>query len=502
MLSQKTIKPLNKTFFKKYRPKISYLGPFLFLFLSSVIQANNTSTSYRWIQSDDDPGKGKCYEYDIETGGQQYQVKVGKSNCVPVDSIFIWVADKSGIGGKCYQVDKETRGENYSSKTSKRKCLDSIQNFQFIQASDLYGECYQVISDSNRQKVNVEKCRPENITYHWLPSKKGWDGRCYEIDGEQGPSSYIKKTLAKKCRPEEISYSLQVDSKNPEGICYEVDAVNGVKAYSNKVKRSKCINKSVEAKYTWIKTGDFTGKCVKLQTSFSGEVTQKPTSYKDCIDFETEIRFIKRTPVKGICVLEDTISSGEKFRTKIQIDECRKPAGVIDFQFIAAPGESPNCYEVDAKTGVEKYIDKTTLKMCNDKKLFPKWFADDVGWRGKCLQVLSSGKRYSNKPLDPEDCKASNVKIMWHNFSKFDGACFEIDSLKGPRFYSREVEPKRCKPKYLKYVFYRKKDEPSGKCYSVDQETGGGKYYKRVGARMCKDKLKALPQTQEDSYHN
>lgn len=501
LLRQKISKPLNQTFFKSIRPKISHLGPFLFLFFTSLIQANNSTTTFRWIQDDDNPAKGKCYEYDLETGGQQYQVKVGKSKCLPKDSIYVWVADESGIGGRCYQVDKETRGDKYSSSTSKRKCLEKIQNFQFVQTEDLKGECYRIISETNRQKISTEKCRPENITFHWLPSKSGWGGRCYEIDEELGPSSYIKKSSTENCRSENVTFSLQLNSRSPEGICYEVDSENGPKAYSNKVRREKCINKTEQVSYSWIRTSEISGKCFKLETSFQGEVTRSPTTYKNCIDFETSLRFIKSSPVKGVCVLEDSKSSGEQFRVKVQMNKCKLLSGVTDHQFITPPGKSLSCYEMDAKTSGDHYIKKVELNKCNSKKLFPKWFADEDGWRGKCVHVLPSGKRYSKKVLDPEKCKAKRVKIMWHNFSKFVGGCFEIDSEKGPRYYSNEIESKKCKPKDLKYVFYREKDESSGICYSVDQETGGDKYFKKASSKKCKGQLKELPQTQEDSYH-
>jgi hypothetical protein len=489
----KTSKLLNQFQKKINGPKILLLGPFLFLSLNSYSQFNKPTTAFSWVVDNENPYKGQCYEYDIETGGNQFQVKVSKRKCHPKKTIFHWVADKSGIGGKCYEVDEESKGQKYSSNSLAKNCHQENQSYQFVQTEQLKGECYQIISDSNRRKVRTKFCRPSDVSYNWLPNQNGWGGRCYMIDSESGPSSYIEKANALDCKPSEVVFELKVNSINPGGECYEVDAESGRMGYSNKTKRENCFEKKSKIEYHWQQTEALSGKCIEVQQSSSGTPTYKSSGYKKCIDFETSFRFQRLTPVSGVCTIIDKETQGENFINKVGSSNCRNSAGALEFQFITYPEGKEFCYELDTKTSGQNFIKKVNSDKCNDFKIYPKWFSSDESpWKGKCLKTLKSGEIKSKKSLMPIKCRPKEVKVLWYNFSKFNGDCFEVDAKKGPEYFVRKVDIKKCRPKYTKYVFYREKGAQSGTCYSVDSKTGGDKYFKKVGSKLCKRELKQI----------
>ena len=459
------------------------------MLLSINSQASKPNTAFFWQVDEKRPYKGRCYEYDIETGGKKFQVKVSRRKCKTAQTSFVWVADQSGMGGRCFEVDSETKGDKFSTNASSDKCHKENSNYQFIQIDQLKGECYQVISQANRRKVKTSKCRSDEVSQHWLPKKEGWGGRCYLVDSNNGPASYIEKVSDKDCRPDNVSYELRVDDKFPEGDCYEVDAESGKSAYSLRVKRKYCLDRKTEISYQWQQTELYNGTCLEFQKFPSGSITRKPVTFLKCIDFEIGYEFIKKSPISGFCITYDVESEGQFFKKRERLESCKKIAGKLDFQFITGKDGQQLCFVVDSETEGDKYIEKVEMKNCEDNVVTPKWFSsDETQWKGNCLGIIKNGK---NKPkrLRVEKCRPKKVKILWHNFSKFNGDCYEVDALKGPEFYVNILESKKCRPKKREYIFYRKKEEESGVCYLVDSKTKGDLYYKKVGPRKCKERL-------------
>ncbi|WP_127717099.1 hypothetical protein [Halobacteriovorax sp. HLS] len=371
------------------------------------------------------------------------------------------------------------------------------KSFQFVQTSELSGECYQIISDTNRMKVKTDSCKTSEVSYHWLSSSSGWGGKCYEIDANDGPSAFINKAKHEMCRPSKVRYSVRTSEFNQAGDCYEVDSENGRQAYSYKVRRENCFTaKESEKKYAWKQVGPYKGECLESQVSSDNKVTIKKSNYENCVDFKVREKFIKLDPVSGVCVLVDDETSGKLFVHQISMSKCRSQIKEFDYQFITLSDGNVRCYEIDRKTQGESYIKKTLIDECQDLKITPKWFADeDDPWSGKCLGVNEKGEVHSKKSLNPLKCRPEKVKVLWHNYERFNGFCFEVDGEKGPEYYAKKIDISKCKPTFTKFIFYRKKNEKSGNCFDADSKTGGELYHKRVGAKSCK---RELPQIKKD----
>lgn len=491
-MSLKNKKLLNQILKLNFGPKLFLLGPILFLsFNSNANLINKNVTAFSWVPDQEKPLKGKCYEYDIETGGKVFQALTNKSKCKPEDTIFHWVPSSKGIGGKCYEVDRETKGSGYASVTTSSNCVTEQVNYIFELKSETVGECYQV--DGNlKRKVSKEFCAPKDVTYHWLGRENGWGGKCFAIDSDQGPSGYIESVKKDLCKPDRTTYILNQKKEGQQGYCYEVAVDGGERAYSKRVSRSKCFDNT--PKFMWQRdSSGVGGECLEVRNSIGGKMSSRKVDFKKCIDFDTKLLFRRLSSHSGICLLIDSQTNGEAFSKSVVLRRCRELVKEFDLSIVANEFGKPICVESDSKTNGNLYIKKVSASKCEESEVKPRWVLDEDGWKGNCVERRTFGDKVRDKLVSKEECRPAKTKIVWHNFSKLNGKCFEVDSVKGNDGFVKEAALKKCAPKFFKYIFYRKDGDNAGNCYLVDRETSGEKFNKRVRSKKCRENLIKVP---------
>ena len=489
-----TIKKLLNQFFKLIgRPKFIQLGPILFLsFNISANLINKKVTAFSWVPDPVKPLSGKCYEYDIETGGKSFQAVTRKSRCKPKQTEFLWIASEKGIGGKCYEVDTESKGAKYASATATSKCVTKEMSYVWEVTSEISGECYQIDGDLKR-KTSKSNCAPKSIEHRWLPRDSGWGGKCFAIDAMEGPAGYIESVNTENCRPSDTSYTLHLKKEGEQGYCYEVDSNEGAKSYSRRVSRENCFN-DVSPKYMWKKDKrGIGGECLEVRNSIDQKTSARNVDYKNCIRFKTRIFFKKTTKFGGICLLIDDPTSGEEFSKSLAPSRCREVVKELQYTIVANEYGKPICVESDTETGGELFVGKVSLSKCEDTSARPKWILSEDGWTGKCVELRTLGDKVREKAISKEKCRPVKTRFTWHNFKKLDGKCFEVDAEKGNSNFVTEASLKKCAPKFTKYIFFREKGKSAGNCYLVDRETSGEKFNKQVGTKKCRENLIKVP---------
>ncbi|WP_417334745.1 hypothetical protein [Halobacteriovorax marinus] len=492
-LNLKSKKLLNQFLKINNWPKYSLLG-LLFIYPFNIHSnlINRNVTKFSWVPDTEKPFSGKCYEYDIETGGKAFQAVVSKSKCKPEQTTYHWVPSERGVGGKCFEVDLETKGSKYASISSASNCVTENVSYVWEQTSQMSGECYQI--DGNlKKKTSKNLCSKNKVDHYWVARENGWGGKCYAVDSVNGPAGYIESVKAQNCRPEQVFYKLNMKKEGTQGYCYEVALDGGERAYSRRVSREECFtNRSPE--YMWQRDeSGVGGECLEVRKSVNARVSSRRVDFKNCIDFKTEYSFRRSSKVEGVCLLVDSLTQGEKFSVGVVKRNCREQVKDLQTTLMQGLDGSPICVESDVQTGGSKYVSRVANKFCEDVQKKPTWILDESGWSGKCVERRSLGSIERDKLINKELCRPESTKAVWHNFSKLKGRCFDVDSKQGPSGFVKETSLKDCAPKRYKYIFYRHKDETAGSCYLVDRETSGEKFNKVVGLKKCRENLYKVP---------
>jgi len=95
----------------------------LFLLLSIISTAfSNELTTYFWERNDQDPTKGRCYEVDIETGGERFSKRASKIKCRPKTFEFKFLPNEKGFGGRCFEIDLNENSTGYIRQVEAKMC--------------------------------------------------------------------------------------------------------------------------------------------------------------------------------------------------------------------------------------------------------------------------------------------------------------------------------------------------------------------------------------------
>ncbi|GEM_PF-3353331 len=476
-----------------FGPKFLLLGPILFLpFNLSANLINKKVTAFSWIPDPSKAFTGKCYEYDIETGGKAFQAVTSKSKCRPDKTIFHWVPSERGVGGKCYEIDEETKGQKFARSTATSKCVTENVRHSWELTSEISGECYEI--DGNlKRKVSKGLCAPSQVDHHWLSRENGWGGKCYAVDRMKGPSGYIESVSTDRCKPSQTTFVLNMKKEGDQGYCYEVAVNGGEKAFSKRVSRSSCFDNS-SLEYMWKKDkSGIGGDCLEVRKTTNSRVSTRKVDYKNCVDFKTKFFFKRTGSYTGECLLIDSITHGERFSKSVVKRNCREAVKGIQYSLVPNEFGKPICVESDSETSGDLFISKVSISKCEDAQVKPKWILDEDGWSGKCVELRTLGNSTREKSINKEMCRPEEVRTLWHNFSKLNGKCFDVDAKRGTIGFVKETSLKKCAPKFTKYIFYRAEGSNAGYCYLVDRETSGEKFNKKVSPKKCRENLIKVP---------
>ncbi len=471
-----------------------------FLYLSFLfsfnLKASEGLTLFVWQADTEKAFRGVCYEIDHETGGQKYIMKVNANNCRPKEVIYIWQQNEGRAGGKCYEVDKETSGQKFVSTSFPDRCRPKNISYTWQMNKRGKGKCYAIDSETGGGayivKAKPEKCRTSKNTKRWIVDKRNpYRGQCLLFDEETMGANYQEVLNVSKCRPLDTKFEWVQKDLSSTGTCYEVDKFAGPESFSIIVNRKKCMGSKPEITYQWIKEANkpFGGKCFEITTEPSGAQMSQSTKAIKCRPANVIIKFFKLRADRGRCLEVDAMTQGQEFARGISIDKCRPDASLLEnAYFPKSEGFREGCYEYDKESKGMLFIEKVKDIKCQSSSRY-EWVSDKSGWGGRCKSfVIVAGKEISNG-VKPEFCRPKDVFVKFHNKEKMTGHCYEVDAKNGHEFYSLVIDRKKCRPKDIAYIFYKKVKEPAGNCFEVDKKTKGVNYNKKVGKKFCKENL-------------
>lgn len=128
------------------------------------------------------------------------------------------------------------------------------------------------------------------------------------------------------------------------------------------------------------------------------------------------------------------------------------------------------CVEVDRETGGKIFQKKATQDRCRPKsdQLKTLWYQNPDGPDGSCYLVDSeSGGRVFSKTTPQKDCEPSNLEEHI-----IEGKCYLKGVLSDGNVFLIKGSKDRCKPKGLKPQFVISANGLSGRCVSLDSESG------------------------------
>jgi hypothetical protein len=142
-----------------------------------------------------------CFEIDTKTQGKNYYKKVSEKLCIEEsDDMKLFWKSKDGRSGDCFTKPKNSEK---MVRVSRKKCKPKETIFNFQRVGDIKGDCFEQDAKNPllySSIVNIEKCRPAETMYVFLPNENGSGGKCYEIDVTTKGNQFIKKVKATFCK--------------------------------------------------------------------------------------------------------------------------------------------------------------------------------------------------------------------------------------------------------------------------------------------------------------
>jgi hypothetical protein len=188
--------------------------------------------------------RGKCIEIDTATLGENFSRRLPVEECRPQSNLLVnqWFEKTQGFKEGCYEIDKKTRGQEFINKIQDLKCISETKLKWVKDKTGWGGRCKSINLVGGREVlkgVNPSKCKPKNtlVVFHNL---KEMDGRCYEIDAENGNEYYSLIIDRKKCRPKDVTYRFYKRKKDIDGKCYRVDKETQGETFNQRVGSKFC----------------------------------------------------------------------------------------------------------------------------------------------------------------------------------------------------------------------------------------------------------------------
>jgi hypothetical protein len=187
-------------------------------------------------------GNGKCYLVDEETGGYNYiQLAKGTDNC-KTSNISVGILKINKISA-CYEYDTKSAGKEYFKKLSAKKCLAASDEFVWVSKKKLQGDCFQKGAESNGSplsKVKKKYCRPMKVAHLFSKNSSSFfKGKCYEVHPED-PKNYSKVVKPENCKPRNTVYIFYTPEGKKDGKCFEIDALTKGEKYIDTVSDELC----------------------------------------------------------------------------------------------------------------------------------------------------------------------------------------------------------------------------------------------------------------------
>jgi hypothetical protein len=236
---------------------------------------------------------------------------------------FLFVReDIKKMNGKCYEVDSKSKGKNY------------------------------------KAKVNIEKCKPKQTDHLFNFA----DGRCYLIDTETGGYNYIE-SLSDTRRCKTSGTSIGITRINNTSSCYEYDKPSHGKKYFKKLSSKDCLKTSDT--FVWVSKKKFQGDCFQKGSLAEGSALNKvKSSY--CRPEVVTYTFLKNDSdfFRGKCY-ETHPENPANYSKSIKNELC-KPKNTVYIFYTPENKKTGKCFEIDALTKGEKYIDTVSDSFCKD----------------------------------------------------------------------------------------------------------------------------------------
>ena len=454
------------------------IGLFFFLLLANSWALE---TEFRWLPDKHDPFDGSCFEIDTATLGNKFRNSVSKEKCRPKRTVFYWVERK--YSGRCYEVDEETNGKQFVFRTKPKFCRPDKTTYLLIDK-----KCFEVDSETNGERFKLgtkdEHCKEKLKTYFaWKPSGQSVRGRCYEVDSETDGTLFMKGVSNEKCRPKEIEYLFVKDSSYGGGTCYEVDKINGPSHYASGVDVKYCRDQE-KWTYQWQGEGE-RGGCYRLGSDKEGKVISKRASKENCRPENISYVWKPSSKLSGKCVALDSETYGKKYYEVVKDKNCRPERIKRIWAESGGYGQEglKSCYIVDDETGGSLFSKKVSKDQCKLKETKIYFKIGKFGKEGSCIEVGSSGPVATDK----DKCRPEKTKYVWEKENNHSGECYEVDEYHGHKGWSDRVNKDKCRPAKTKFLFINGKN--GGRCYLVDEDTGGSLYSENTKIENCKETL-------------
>ena len=452
----------------------------LSLFFSFSVLAD--LTTFVWLQDQNNPFKGLCYEVDEATMGNEYALKVLYSKCRPKDGIYKWVPKDSGVGGNCYYVDKEKQEAGFSSYASMSECKP--KETHTLMAPD--GTCLRVDSETGGGafaiKVNKKECAPKELANIFVPYDRIIGGTCYSVDMATGGKAYKQIVDVEKCKPAQTKYVYYPDNSNPtKGNCYEVPMNGNIKEFVLSKNIRHCV--SGEPEYFFAD-----GKCFAKNSSVDGQVILQGALMDKCKVEQTEYFYVRKTPTNGTCFEVDSLTKGNQFKKRAEMKNCRPKS--VEYKIITYLN-SPRCVRVDAETGGGAFAEEAPSRYCDENIGKFKWVPREKNeWEGHCVQMVKRFGQAKKNILLAETCKPKKTIYTWNKKERLVGRCYEVHGELGPSAYSVGVNSTNCRPDKIEVYYHHDPKGKLGGCYEVDSKTKGEEFAIKVTSTKCKDILR------------
>ncbi len=307
----------------------------------------------------------------------------------------------------------------------------------------------------------------ESLTiYVWLAdATEPMKGQCYEIDQKTRGERFNTKVYTSRCRPKKPGYKWIPDPSGMSGKCYEVHPETGAQGFSYKVSTSECIPENAEFLLA-------DGQCFAKGIMKDGTEFLSKTIMDDCRPQKMTYEFtFDPKMMRGTCIGKDSTGASEYVR-RVELTRCKPKLTTYVYD------ESKNkCYEVDAANGPEGYLNTASISKCLDKKAATYAFMD-----GKCLEKsLGPDGQEVVLPTSLQKCRPDKTQYNFEFKSRYNGICYEVDSLTLGEQYKGRVDLSFCRPSEV-VTFYVPEIR---QCVEIDTETRGQKFAARTKSSDC-----------------
>ncbi|MFP5491821.1 MAG: hypothetical protein ACLGG0_09975 [Bacteriovoracia bacterium] len=231
-----------------------------------------------------------------------------------------------------------------------------------------------------------------------------------------------------------------------------------------------------ETSFLWYpnKTRFPEGECVQKHTPSNGDSFVGKARPEDCRPEKTSYLWLKDN-----CYEVDQETQGQLFGVRVRdIHKCAPADALYAFN-----QEKRECWLVDPSGG-QKFRAKLNPQECRppEDEIKKEFKLNQNGLGGECVEIhKTQGSARWEKRILVYECKPKNVTALWRKTGELKGECWLTGDTES---YSEKVAFSSCRPKNVSYRFVRT-SEKTGDCFEVDSETQGDQYASKVKPELC-----------------